>query len=83
MMPSIDKLDMMLRTLRNEPIENMLPNDPIDPIENIDPTDPIDMNEFLQPIHSTELVDAMLHFADRDLDITYSYAPNGTHTFFH
>ena len=83
MMPKIDRLDMILSTLTNDAMANMLPNEPIDPIEHIEPTDPIDRNEFLHPIQSIELVDAMLHFDDCDLAITYSYAPNGTHTFFH
>jgi hypothetical protein len=83
MMPKTDRLDMILSTLTNDAIANMLPNEPIDPMENIEPTDPIDMNEFLQPIQSIELVDAMLHLDDRVLSICISYAPNGTHTFFH
>lgn len=83
MIPSTDKLDMMLSTLTNDAIENMLPHEPIDPIEKMEPTDPIDMNEFLHPIHSTELVDAMLHLDDCGLDIIGSYAPNGTQIFFH
>ena len=83
MMPKTDRLDMILSTLTNDAIANMLPNEPIDQMENIEPTDPIDMNEFLQPIQSIELVDAMLHLDDCVWSICISYAPNGTHTFFH
>jgi len=60
----MDKPDMTLNALRNEPIAKKPPHDPIDPTERIDPTDPIDKNEFLQPIHKNELVDAMLHWAE-------------------
>ena len=52
---------MMLSTLAKEPIENALPNDPIDPIENEEPTEPIDMNEFFEAIESIEFVEATLH----------------------
>jgi hypothetical protein len=65
--PHHERADMILSTLRNEPIASTLPNDPI---EKIDPTEPIDMNEFLHPIHKIELVEAMLHldkFADLDM----------------
>jgi len=67
--PHNARADMILSTLKNEPIASTLPNEPIDPIEKIDPTEPIDMNEFLHPIHKMELVEAMLHLEDDDLGI--------------
>ena len=37
MMPTIVSADMTPKTLRNEPTENIDPNDPIDPTENAEP----------------------------------------------
>ena len=65
MTPQIVSADMMLNTLRNEPIENRLPNDPIEPTLSADPIDPIDSTEFLQPMHKKEFSDAMLQRAVR------------------
>ena len=40
-----DRLDSTPKTLRNEPIEKMLPNEPMEPIEKADPIDPMDMKD--------------------------------------
>ena len=53
-------LDMMLRTLRNDPTDKMLPNDPIDPIENAEPLEPIDINELVDHRLKTEFLEPML-----------------------
>jgi len=53
-------LDMMLKTLRNEPTEKMLPKDPIEPIEKADPLDPIDINELVDHRLKTEFLEPML-----------------------
>ena len=69
--PHNERADMILSTLRNEPIASTLPNEPIDPI---------DMNEFLHPIHKMELVEAMLHldeFTDLDMKNILLYAIGG------
>jgi hypothetical protein len=51
---------MMLKTLRNEPTEKMLPKDPIDPIEKADPREPIDINELVDHRLKTEFLEPML-----------------------
>lgn len=51
---------MMLNTLRNEPIDKMLPKDPIEPIENADPRDPIDINELVDHRLNTEFLEPTL-----------------------
>lgn len=53
-------LDIMLSTLRKEPTEKMLPNDPMDPIEKAEPREPIDINELVDHKLRTELVEPML-----------------------
>ncbi len=51
---------MMLTTLKNEPIEKMLPKEPIEPTEKADPLDPIDKIEFSDHRLNTEFVEPML-----------------------
>lgn len=58
--PRKAKLDMMLRTLRKEPTDKMLPKDPIDPIEKAEPREPIDINEFVDHKLNTEFFEPML-----------------------
>jgi hypothetical protein len=53
-------LDMMLRMLRNEPTDKMLPKEPIEPIENAEPLEPIDMNELVDHRLNTEFLEPML-----------------------
>lgn len=50
----------MLRTLRNEPTDKMLPKDPIEPIENAEPLDPIDINELVDHRLRTEFLEPIL-----------------------
>ena len=40
-----DRLESTPKTLRNEPIEKMLPKEPIEPIEKAEPIDPMDMKD--------------------------------------
>ncbi|BAU99776.1 Uncharacterized protein AUMI_112340 [Aurantimicrobium minutum] len=58
--PRNARLDIMLSTLRNEPIERMLPKDPIEPIEKAEPREPMDINEFVDHKLSTEFFDPTL-----------------------
>lgn len=51
---------MMLNTLRKEPTDKMLPNEPIDPMEKAEPREPIDINELVDHKLRTELVEPML-----------------------
>lgn len=58
--PKNATLDIMLSTLRNDPTENTLPNEPIDPIENAEPLEPMDINELVDQRLSTEFLEPML-----------------------
>ena len=58
--PRNARLDIMLSTLRNEPIERMLPKDPMDPIEKADPREPMDINEFVDHKLNTEFFEPTL-----------------------
>lgn len=60
MSPKKAMLDMMLKTLRNEPTDKMLPKEPMDPIEKAEPLDPIDINELVDHKLKTEFLEPML-----------------------
>ena len=45
-----DRLESTPKTLKNEPIEKMLPKEPIEPIEKADPIDPMDMKDLWDAI---------------------------------
>ena len=53
-------LDIMVSTLRKEPTDKMLPNEPIEPIENAEPLEPIDINELVDHKLKTEFLEPML-----------------------
>ena len=54
------KLDMMLNTLKKDPIEKMLPKEPIEPIENADPLEPMDRKELVDHKDNTEFFEPIL-----------------------
>lgn len=59
--PQKAKLDIMLSTLRNEPIEKILPKEPMEPTEKAEPLEPIDKIEFSDHTLNTEFVEPILN----------------------
>ena len=53
-------LDILLSTLKNEPMERMLPKDPTEPTEKAEPREPIGINEFVDHKLSTEFFEPTL-----------------------
>jgi hypothetical protein len=58
--PKKARLDMMLTTLKNEPMEKMLPKEPMEPTEKAEPLEPIERIEFSDHRLNTEFFDPTL-----------------------
>ncbi len=57
MTPINVRLDMSASTDRKDPMERMLPKEPIEPMEKAEPREPIDMKELRDHRLSTEFFD--------------------------